>query len=55
MRKNKPVRTGITKYIPSNDRERELAEFWYHKGHAEAELELSPKFKKAAKKKVVIK
>jgi hypothetical protein len=32
------MKTLVTGMIPKNDRERELMEFWYNKGYAEAEL-----------------
>lgn len=32
------MKTSFTQMLPKNDRERELMEFWYNKGYAEAEL-----------------
>lgn len=32
------MRTGVSKFIPKNPREDELATFWYNKGYAEAEI-----------------
>lgn len=32
------MKTSISQMLPTNDRERQLMEFWYHKGYAEAEL-----------------
>jgi hypothetical protein len=48
------VSTSVVPFIPKTQREKELADFWYRKGYAEAELENSPKFKKALKRKTVL-
>lgn len=32
------MKTGISQMLPKNDRERQLMEFWYNKGYAEADL-----------------